>query len=244
MPHSNQGICDGCVDRVWRVKAYGCLVRFCKTCKRFRSLGLFRGAPTALKCGVCRAVEHDRRRKKKGGGGQPDVYEHKMTTPSHGRLRLRVARAPGQAGRLGEYYVRWDPKPHGLKPPPSRRLPQPLPAPPPQRRRAPRRRSPPPPTPSYPPPGDPRHELFRRAVDAPPADSAKVSEARDWLAAAIAHDYAGRVDDAVVAYLCAIKADRDLGAAFQFLGNLELKRGRTREVLLRVHEGLRNNSQE
>ena len=40
-------------------------------------------------------------------------------TPSHGRLRLRVARAPGQAGRLGEYYVRWDPKPHGLKPPPS-----------------------------------------------------------------------------------------------------------------------------
>ena len=95
-----RGICDGCVDRVWRVKAYGCLVRFCKTCKRFRSLGLFRGAPTALKCGVCRAVEHDRRRKKKGGGGQPDVYEHGMTTPSQGRLRLRVARAPGQAGRL------------------------------------------------------------------------------------------------------------------------------------------------
>ena len=49
-----------------------------------------------------------------------------MTTPSQGRLRLRVARAPGQAGRLGEYYVRWDPKPHGLKPSPSRRLPQPL----------------------------------------------------------------------------------------------------------------------
>ena len=63
--------------------------------------------------------------------------------------------------------------------------------------------------------------------------------ARGWLAAASAHDYAGRVGAAVVAYLCALKADRELGAAFQFLGNLELKRGRTREALLCFEEELR-----
>ena len=171
---------------------------------------------------------------KKGGGGQPHVYEHKCV--SQGRLRLareaRRAKPDGSASLDGRLDARTSTSRRSRRADDRSRCRRRRPPTPPRfacRRSIPcccrtKKRA-----------SARRRTRLARAVDAPPADSAKVSEARDDLRRHRATFT--RVDDAAVACTSA-PADRDLGAAFQFLGNLELKRFPQVEVLLCFEEEL------
>eukprot|EP00608_Synchroma_pusillum_P000594 CAMPEP_0198443074 /NCGR_PEP_ID=MMETSP1452-20131203/69297_1 /TAXON_ID=1181717 /ORGANISM="Synchroma pusillum, Strain CCMP3072" /LENGTH=173 /DNA_ID=CAMNT_0044163699 /DNA_START=21 /DNA_END=539 /DNA_ORIENTATION=+ len=54
VPRQNKGVCKTCDVTIWRHCPSGCIMKFCKGCKKFLNIDLFGEKTDAAKCERCR----------------------------------------------------------------------------------------------------------------------------------------------------------------------------------------------